>query len=282
MAFKNGFTHGRSTDRVAGFFRGGMARWSFVFGTLVAVYLVPATSMTFSAWCAEIAVRVQGSTTFQADIWQHYQSEIERRSGQTFDIVANKSSWGLLALLDGRADLAMISAPLAAEIIAAQKLKPELDFGALQEFRVAQTRVAFALHPDNPVTTLSFDTIARILNGELTNWQDVDGPDLPIVLVAIKEGGGTMAAVRAQMLGEAPLAPGAIRLESAKHVAKVVSQERGAIGVMQLGLLKQAGLKEAVMERALGQPLSFVTLGPPTDAMQRVIAAARSVTAGRQ
>ena len=110
--------------------------------------------------------------------------------------------------------------------------------------------------------------------------RDAGGADVPIKVVAVKEGGGTVAAIRAQMLGEAPLASGAIRLESAKHVIKVVAQEPGAIGVIQLGLLQHSGLKEAKTERFVEQPLSFVTRGPPSERLLRLIEITRKIVAG--
>ena len=223
-------------------------------------------------------LRIQGSTTFASEILTPALSGIEKATGRRLAVIANKSSWGLLALLEGRADVAMISAALPAEVKSANKLKPELSFDGLQAFPIATTRIAFAVHHTNPVRILSFDTMARVLNGELTNWLDVGGPDLAIRVVAVNEGGGTVAAVREQMLGEAPFAPGAIRLENAKHVVKVVSQEPGAIGITQLSLTQQAGMSEITLERSVEQPLSFVTVGPPSPEMLAFMSAVRSVS----
>ena len=246
---------------------------------LAAMTVIRVGVAAFAGELSETTLRVQGSTTFNAEILEPNRSRIEQRAGRPIDVIANKSSWGLLALIEKRVDLAMISAPLDAEVTAARKLKPEVDFSFLQEFRIKTTRIAFAVNAANPVKTLSFDTVARILNGEITNWKDAGGEDLAVLVVAVKEGGGTVVAVRAQMLGEAPLAPGAVRLESAKHVVQVVSQERGAIGITQLGLVREAGLHEVATERAVEQPLSYVTAGAPGLDAQRLIEATRTIAA---
>jgi phosphate transport system substrate-binding protein len=228
---------------------------------------------------AEGSVRLQGATTFAAEIIEPNVRSIERAAGRSLDMVANKSIWGLFALLEGRCDLAMISAPLAAEIISARALKPDLPYEKLQEFHVATTRIAFAAHPSNPISHLPIPTLGRILRGEITNWKELGGADLPIRVVAVKEGGGTVAATRAALLGDAPLAADAVRLESAKHVLKVVAQEPGAIGISQLGLIRQSGLLEIATDQMIGQPLSFVTLGAPRPELTRVIDATRTAVA---
>ena len=241
--------------------------------------LIAAIAVPGHAASPQPVVRVQGATTFHAEILVPYRAAIEKSSGRLLDVVANKSSWGLLALLEGRADLAMISAPLDAEIAAARLIKPDSPYEALQEFKVRSTRIAFAVHTQNPVTKLSFESVAKLLKGEIANWKDLGGPDVPVLVVAVKEGGGTVVAVRSQMLGDAPLAPNAVRIESAKHVLKVVSQEPGAIGIAQLSLIREARLHEVVTERHVEQPLSFVTSGPPSPGAMAIIEAARLVAA---
>ncbi|MEQ1697592.1 MAG: substrate-binding domain-containing protein [Hyphomicrobiaceae bacterium] len=225
----------------------------------------------------EASIKVQGSTTFNSEILSLHRATIEKAIGRQLSVVANKSSWGLLALIDKRIDLAMISAPLSSEIAAARKLMPEGSFDQLREFRISSTRVAFVVHPQNPLAKLPFETVAQILTGRITNWKAVGGPDLPIVVVAVKEGGGTVVAVRAQMLGDAALATGAIRLENANHVFKAVQQEGGAIGIAQLGLVKGNVARELSMERYVEQPLSFVTLGEPSPEVMAVINSTRAI-----
>ncbi len=224
-------------------------------------------------------LRVQGSTTFYSEILVPFQKTIEASYGRSFDVVANKSSWGLLSLFEGRCDVAMISAPLSAEVISANKTMSQFPYGDLREHRIGATRTAFAIHPSNGATRLTLDQVASILKGDVTNWKDVGGRDLPILVVSVKEGGGTVAAVRAMVLGDAPMPITAVRLESANHVLKVVSQEPGALGIAQLGLIRRAKLPEIVTDRVVEQPLSFVTLGEPSPGVARLIAITRDIVA---
>lgn len=226
---------------------------------------------------------VQGSTTFNAKLLQPYKQQIEARAGVRLNVIANKSIWGLIALLEGRANVAMISASLAGEQHVAAKTAPNLPYDQLREFEISSTRISFVVHPDNPVRELSFQTVADMMAGRIKNWRDVGGENLPVRVVAVQDGGGTVVAVRKQMLGGKPLATdGAIRMESAKHVIKVVQQERGAIGIAQLGLAQAAKLPEIQTEKYVEQRLNLITLGAPKPAEQAFIDAARSVAVDRK
>lgn len=222
-------------------------------------------------------VRLQGSTTFAGEFLAPFGPALEQKAAARLDVVANKSSWGIIALLEGRADLAMISAPLETEIAGARKIRPGLAYETLRGFEIARTRIAFAVNPANPVDHLPLAAVARILSGAITSWKDFGGPDLPILVVAVKEGGGTVAAARAALIGDVPLPASAVRLESAKHVIKVVAQEPAAIGITQLGLVKNSPLHEITTESNVDQPLSFVTVGEPTAQVLRLIETARTL-----
>lgn len=223
-------------------------------------------------------LRLQGSTTFNSRLIEPYRTEIEQQAGLKLDVIANKSIWGLVALIERRADLAMISSSLEGELEALVKTAGPDAAAGLRAVEIARSRVAFAVHASNPVRQISEDGLRAILLGEARNWRDFGGPDLPIRVVATQDGGGTVVAVRSQLLGGRPIsAPNAIRLESAGHVVKVVAQEPGAIAIAQLTLTRSGGLPEVITQKPIEQLLCLVMLGEPTPAMQAVIDAAKAV-----
>ena len=71
---------------------------------------------------------VQGSTTFTHNVMEPYQIAIEASSGHKLTVVPNKSSLGILALFEKRADFAMISGPLETEVetLKTQPSRPSL------------------------------------------------------------------------------------------------------------------------------------------------------------
>ena len=224
------------------------------------------------------SLTLQGSTTFNARLMTPYQTEIEKQSGHKLIVVPNKSNLGLLALFEQRADLAMTSAPLDSEIAILKRTKPTLPFHRLRVFEISQTRVAFAVHPSNPVRSADSDVMRRVLMGEITNWRDLGGADAPIRVVIPREGGGVPLSIEAELLGGKPISvPDPIRVHIGTQTLTVVQQEPGALGLAQLGLLQKHNLPELAIDRNIAQYLNLVTLDEPTPAMQAVIKAARDV-----
>src|ERR1700722_260813 len=80
---------------------------------------------------------VQGSTTFTHRIMEPYQAAIEASSGHGLTVVPNKSSLGLLALFDKRADFAMISGPLENEVEHLKQTNNNLPFDQLHNFNIS-------------------------------------------------------------------------------------------------------------------------------------------------
>ena len=241
---------------------------------------VLALALAASAAEAVEPISVHGSTTFNSRLIEPHRGLIEQRSGQRLDIIPSKSIHGLMALLEGRARLAMISSSLDGEVAHLKAKRPDLPIDRLVGFEIARTRVAFVLHPSNPVRRMSLDQVAAVLRGGVTGWGELGGPDLPITVVTVQPGGGVPTTVRGQLLGgKAFTAPRIVEVEAPRHVVQVTRQLEGAIGLTQLGLARAAPLPELQLEGRIEQELNLVALGEPAADLRAVIEAARAVAA---
>ena len=221
---------------------------------------------------------IQGSTTFNARLLIPHQADIEALSKQSLTVLPNKSSLGLMALFDRRAALAMISSSLESEVATLRKTMPDLPFDKLHSFHIASTRIAFAINPANPVRSANLDTIRRILLGEIDNWKALGGPDLPIKVVKVREGGGVQASVEAELLAGRHMTPAhSIDVQIGSQVTKIVAQAPEALGLAQLGRLKEQNLSELLTDGVIEQQLNLITFGQPTPEIQSVINASRRV-----
>ena len=243
---------------------------------LPATLAVIAATAALSQAVAEPLI-VQGSTTFNRRIMEPYEVAIEQKSGQEITVIPNRTMLGIIALLEGRAHMAMISASLESEVSKMKKAMPGLDYDRLRVFDVSSTRVAFVVNTANPVRKASLDQVRKVLTGEITNWKALGGKDAPIRVVTVGGGGGVVTTVEAELLnGQSVHGPNILYVRTALQLTGVVEQEPAAFGMTQLSLAKQKGLPEVVTERPVEQTLSFITLGEPTPAMKAVIDAARS------
>jgi phosphate transport system substrate-binding protein len=203
-----------------------------------------------------------------------YQLAIEASSGHGLIVVPNKSSLGLLALFERRADFAMISGPLENEIEHLKQTNANLPFDQLRSFNISNTRMAFAVNRDNPVTDITADKMRGILLGEITNWNQVGGRDLPIRIVQVRDGGGVQASVEEVVLdGNSINVPNPILVQISSQVVKVVEQLPEALGLSQLSIVAKSNTNELKLDRPIEQHLNLVTLGDPTPEMLKVVRA---------
>jgi ABC-type phosphate transport system substrate-binding protein len=243
--------------------------------TLATLALTCAAAMLSQA-AAEPLI-LQGSTTFNRRVMEPYEAEIETNSGQDITVIPNRTMLGIIALMEGRAHMAMTSASLDSEVSKLKKAMPGLNYDRLKAFEISSTRVAFVVHPENSVRKASLDQIKKALTGEITNWKDLGGKDEPIRVVTVGGGGGVGTTVESELLNGVQIhGPNILYVRTALQLIQIVEQERNSLGIAQLSLARQKGLPEIVTEKPVEQALSLITLGEPTPAMKAVIDAARA------
>lgn len=134
---------------------------------------------------------------------------------------------GARALIDGTADICAASRPLLPEEV--QKLADRAGVVGLST-RVAKDALTVFVHPDNPVQHLSMDQLRRIFQGQITNWQTLGGPDVPVLLVLRSPASGTNSIFQQMVLEGAPYGPAAFVAATTQQVVSYVAEHPGAIG----------------------------------------------------
>lgn len=242
---------------------------------IVLAGVVAAMSIHASAFAEPVSLN--GSTTVMNTILAPKKSEIEQLSGQTIAITGNGSGRGIIDLVGGKAQIAMISAPLEEEVKKLNEKQPgSVDIAKLKPHQIGEARVAFAVHPSNAVKSLADAQFADILAGKVTNWKEVGGADQPIVIVAAGPGDGVRSMVEAAVLKGASLPAGTRALSNATQIVKVVAQLPGALGVIAAVSL-DATVAELKSGKPISQPLILVTMGEEAPAIRQVIDAATKV-----
>lgn len=87
------------------------------------------------------------------------------------------SSSGIRMLLDGQLDFAQSSRPLTDE---EQAIATQRGF-TLEQRRVGIDGIAVVVNPSLKVPGLTVDQLQQIYSGKITNWEQVGGPNLPII-----------------------------------------------------------------------------------------------------
>ncbi len=101
---------------------------------------------------------------------------------------------------------------------------------------VAIDGIAVVTDPNNTVSDLTRDQLIQIYTGEVTNWSDLGGESLPIVVVGREAGSGTRGAFE-EILEIEDQCQYANELDSTGAVMARVASTPGAIGYVSLDVL---------------------------------------------
>jgi phosphate transport system substrate-binding protein len=137
------------------------------------------------------------------------------------------SSVGVRAVGEGTADIGMSS----------RDLKPEETgmYPGLVTHHIADDAVILIVHPENSIESLTLDQVRGIYNGTYTNWNQVGGPDLDIVVVSRDSASGTREFFAEYVMNKEDFTKNQEEFNSNGGVQQKVSQTPGAIGYVGLG-----------------------------------------------
>ena len=118
---------------------------------------------------------------------------------------------------------------------------------------VAWDAIAVVAHPSNPLAGLCTDDLRRVLLQEITNWSELGGADLPIVVVARKgKTSGVGAMLRELIFGDAnfEFGPRVIRLQSSGPVEQLVEKVPGALALSGVSSSRRRAVKHLKLNGA--------------------------------
>lgn len=126
-------------------------------------------------------VATDGSTSMEKVIGALGEAFEEDHNDVTFTYNPTGSGTGITAAAEGRCDIGLSS----------RALKDEEIQQGLTETVLAYDGIAVIVNPENPISDLEVETIAKIYTGEITNWSEVGGYDEEIVLIGREANSGT-------------------------------------------------------------------------------------------
>ncbi len=179
----------------------------------------------------------------------------------TVQIEDRGSSTGFRGLIDQTAHIAMSSRPVkraeAESMIAAGLGDPRT---TEQEFEVGIDGLMFVINPSNPVTSLTEQQITGMLTGNINNWSQVGGPDLPVTVYSRNANSGTFSTVSNRFLEvrNLTLVRNAVVVGSNEEMANAIFNDRTGFGYV--GAAYKRDTKPIAIEMACGilsRPSSF-------------------------
>ena len=172
-------------------------------------------------------VSTDGSTSMEKVIGALSESFMGTNGGVTVNYNPTGSGSGITAVQEGTCDIGLSS----------RALKDEEKAAGLKETVLAYDGIAIIVHPDNPVSDLTLEQIAKLYTGEITNWKDVGGNDAEVVLIGREAASGTRDGFES-ITGTKDACQYRQELTSTGDVITAVSQNPDAIGYASLASIK--------------------------------------------
>ncbi|HTI13052.1 MAG TPA: phosphate ABC transporter substrate-binding protein [Dictyobacter sp.] len=178
-----------------------------------------ATASTSNVQCVKGSITADGSTALQPlmlDVAKAYQTAC---SGSSISVQGGGSGQGRTDVSSGKVQIGN------SDVFATASATP-----GLVDHQVAAVVFALIISPDVTVKNLTTQQITDIFTNKVTNWKQVGGPNLPIVVVDRPVGSGTRATFGQYVMNNtAEVTTGHLTASASGDVATAVSTHHGAI-----------------------------------------------------
>ncbi|MFD9000844.1 substrate-binding domain-containing protein [Streptomyces sp. NPDC059582] len=194
--------------------------------------------------CAHGTLTITGSTAFAPvlkEVAQKYRRDCE---GSTVVVDAHGSTAGVRELAAAGAQ-----SKGAPPVVALSDGPKPSDMPELRENRIAVSVFALVVNDRIPLRNLSTRDVRRLYRGQITNWRQLGGPDLPVHLVSRDANSGTRQVFQRRVLGRGEIANSSVdcvhkddptapvircELDSTDQVLTTVAELPGAVGYSEL------------------------------------------------
>jgi phosphate transport system substrate-binding protein len=179
---------------------------------------------------------IKGSTTVLPIAQAAIEAYMKANPGTKISLSGGGSGEGIKALIDSSTDIATSSREIK---------KSEIDLAKSKGINPTATVVAIdaivpVVNPKNPVKDLNIDQLSQIYQGKITNWKEVGGDNLEIVVISRDSSSGTFESWAELVLNKAKVTPRAQLQASNGAIVQAVSKNKYALGYIGLGYLDKS------------------------------------------
>jgi len=188
------------------------------------ILLVP--SLVFSA----TFIQVKGSDTEVNLVQRLAEVFMKKNANYSIAVTGGGSGTGIAAIINKTTDLCNASRPMKDAEIAQAKANKVNPVGVI----FAVDGLSLTINPKNTVKALTIDQIGQIFRGELTNWKQAGGPDIPITLYGRQPNSGTFVFFR-EVVVRGDYSNKMNQMNGNAQILEAVKKDAGGIGYVGIG-----------------------------------------------
>jgi phosphate transport system substrate-binding protein len=200
------------------------------------VFAIVAFVLMSGVTFAGSSIVIKGSTTVLPIAQGTLEAFMKKHPEVQISLSGGGSGEGIKALIDKTADIADSSREIKKEEVELAKTKNVNPVANV----VANDAIVPVVHPKNKVKNLSIDQLSQIYQGKITNWKEVGGDDLKIVVISRDSSSGTFESWDHFVMKKARVAPQAQMLASSGAVVTAVAKNRYAIAYVGIGYVNKS------------------------------------------
>ncbi|MDP4144669.1 MAG: phosphate ABC transporter substrate-binding protein [Bacillota bacterium] len=183
------------------------------------------------------SITVAGSTALQPLAEQAVEGFKKKNPDASVTVQGGGSGTGLTQVSQGAIDIGN------SDVTAESKLKDQAK--QLQDHKVCVIGFAMVTSKDVTVKSLTKEQIQKIFTGEVTNWKDVGGNDLPINVINRPASSGTRATFISTVMGSKTEKEGlGTTQDSSGAVKTAMMNTKGAISYLAMSYLTSDVVKD--------------------------------------
>lgn len=179
---------------------------------------------------AQNTISVKGSDTMLPLVQKLAEAYSNKNTNNNVSVTGGGSGVGIIALKDGNTDIAMSSRPIKlGEILKFEETKK-----VIKEKAIAIDPLSVIVNPANKISQLTRAQLEGIFTGRITNWKEVGGDDMKIIVYSRETSSGTYEFFKEHVLDKKEYANSALSMPTNNGIVKSIGQTKGGIGYVGL------------------------------------------------
>jgi phosphate transport system substrate-binding protein len=225
----------------------------------------------------EVKVAVSGSSTVMPLAGLAAEEFNMLQDKYHVSVTSGGTGVGIVDVAEGRSDIAMASR----EVQLSERQRYETPSLKFMEFAIGFDAICLVVSPDvydSGVTSLTKDEVKQIYAGDITNWEELGGPDMEIFVIGRKPGSGTRDTFNEIILGSKEAESPGVTIDAwdSSEVKTAIRGSDSAIGYMGYSYVRNGDVDVVALDGIsptieniknetypLARKLYFYTVGDP-------------------
>lgn len=184
-------------------------------------------------------LQVKGSDTLINLVQRIAEEYMKVNPDKMVSVTGGGSGTGIAALINKKCDLAN-----ASRLMKGKEIELASSRGASPvRVVVALDSLSIIVNPNNPVEVLTVDQVGKIYKGEIKNWKEVGGEDMPIALYGRQSNSGTYDFMIEDVM-KGDYSPSMKQMNGNAQIVEGIKSDPSSVGYVGVGYAKNAqGIK---------------------------------------